>query len=188
MVHGDLLREVAALCERLGIRYFVTGSSAISLHGNPRLTNDINVFIDMPLNLVADFCAGFPPDDFYVDEHAVTEAIRAKHFFNVIHPATGLKIDFIVLSESPFDRLRYARRKLMPVFPGVAVSFASPEDVILKKLVYFKEGGSEKHLRDIGGILRVQGNALDRAYIEQWAQTLSVLPEWRAVAEQESPS
>ncbi len=59
--------------------------------------------------------------------------------------------------------------------------FASPEDVILKKLAYFQEGGSEKHLRDIAGVLRVRGEQLDRAYIERWADRLSLSAIWQQV-------
>jgi hypothetical protein len=58
------------------------------------------------------------------------------------------------------------------------VWFASPEDVILKKLVYYREGGSEKHLRDIAGVLKVQGAQLDREYLYQWAKTLDVAETW----------
>jgi hypothetical protein len=55
--------------------------------------------------------------------------------------------------------------------------------VILKKLEYFREGGSEKHLRDIAGVLKVQGQRVDRQYIVEWAGRLGVLDIWQAVAE-----
>jgi len=41
--------------------------------------------------------------------------------------------------------------------------FGSPEDIILNKLIYFREGGSEKHLRDIAGMMKLLQEKLDRA-------------------------
>jgi hypothetical protein len=64
-----------------------------------------------------------------------------------------------------------------------AVSFASPEDVILKKMVYYQEGGSEKHLRDIAGILRIQGAALESKYVEDWAKRLGLTSVWQVIQE-----
>jgi hypothetical protein len=65
---------------------------------------------------------------------------------------------------------------------GRDVTFASPEDVIIKKLAFYREGGSEKHLRDISGVLKVMGNEIDRAYIERWVQRLGLTREWSTFA------
>jgi hypothetical protein len=54
--------------------------------------------------------------------------------------------------------------------------------VILKKLEYYREGGSQKHLRDIAGVLRTT-EGLDRAYIERWADQLGVRAEWQEARE-----
>ena len=61
------------------------------------------------------------------------------------------------------------------------VWFAAPEDVILNKLIYYREGGTEKHVRDITSMLMIQGDAIDRDYIDSWAARLGVLSEWQAV-------
>jgi hypothetical protein len=58
---------------------------------------------------------------------------------------------------------------------------AAPEDVILGKLIYLREGGSEKHLRDIAGILNVSGASLDRDYISQFSSQLNIAKDWQAV-------
>ena len=52
--------------------------------------------------------------------------------------------------------------------------FASPEDVIIKKMQYFKEGGSDKHIRDIRGVFKIMGDELDQDYIQEWARTLGL--------------
>lgn len=58
---------------------------------------------------------------------------------------------------------------------------ASPEDVIIKKLECYQQGGSDKHLRDIAGVLRIVGAQLDRGYIREWAERLRVSDLWREV-------
>jgi hypothetical protein len=72
-------------------------------------------------------------------------------------------------------------RHIATAFERLGVPYASPEDVILKKMEYFREGESEKHLRDIAGVLRVQGDHLDRAYIANWATRLDLTDVWRSV-------
>ncbi len=58
--------------------------------------------------------------------------------------------------DTAYDRTRLARRQKLPLAPGVDAYFARPEDVILYKLLYAREGG-ELHLRDVLGIIRVSG-------------------------------
>lgn len=95
----------------------------------------------------------------------------------MIHPASGLKVDFMVLAPSEFNTSRMLRGRDLPALDDRLVRFASPEDVILMKLKYYKEGGSEKHLRDIRSVLEIQGDKIDRQYIVEWAATLSVVEE-----------
>ena len=157
MQPDDLLRYTADVLDRVGLTYLVTGSTATIAYGEPRFTNDLDIVLDLPADRTAAFCAGFPPPDFYLSADAVADAVRTGFQFNVIHPASGLKIDFILLTTTAFDASRRSRGRQLPVLADRSVAFASPEDVILKKLLYFREGGSEKHLRDIAGVVRVQG-------------------------------
>ena len=132
MEPDELLRAVCDVCERLGLTYFVTGSTATISYGEPRFTNDIDIVVDLPAAKIPDFCQGFPADEFYISQPMIEQAVRQKFQFNVIHPASGLKIDFIVLSDSPFDQSRRARRRELSVLTDRSVWIASPEDVILK--------------------------------------------------------
>lgn len=101
--------------------------------------------------------------------------------FNVIHPASGLKVDVMVPVMDELDRSRFGRARRVEPGPGLTASFASPEDVILKKLQYFDAGGSERHLRDIAGMLRVSGNDVDREYVTRWADRLGLDGLWKQV-------
>ena len=187
MEPSDLLAHACRVLESLGVAYLVTGSTATIAYGEPRFTNDIDIVLDLPLDRVADFCAGFPAPDFYVSPAAVAEAVRSQRQFNVVHPRAGLKIDFILLTDTPFDVSRRRRMRPLAVLPERTVCFASPEDVILKKLTYYQLGGSDKHLRDIAGVLRIQGAAIDRHYIQHWAERLGVGAEWIKVLAQTEP-
>jgi hypothetical protein len=178
----ELLRHARNTCERLGLVYLVVGSTASIAYGEPRFTNDIDIVIDLPSEKIEAFCEAFPSGEFYISRPAVSEAVAKRFQFNVIHPASGLKIDFIVLSDSDFDQSRRQRRRQLSVLADGPTWFASPEDVILKKMVYFEEGGSDKHLRDIAGMLLLQGNRIDRDYVAQWAKLLGVEAVWRSLA------
>ncbi len=181
MEQSELLRFVAGVLEQLGLAYFVTGSTATIFFGEPRLTNDIDIVVDLPPNRIQELCRAFPSPDFYLDEEAVQRAVRRRSQFNVIHPASGLKVDLIVPALTPFDRSRFARMRRVKPAADYEVSFASPEDVILKKMEAYREGGSDKHLRDIAGVLKISGKDLDRSYIEDWADRLGLVDIWQEI-------
>jgi hypothetical protein len=177
---SEFLAYCIRVLESLGIRYFVTGSIATVFYGEPRFTNDVDIVIDLRPQQVSALCRGFPNREFYVSEEAVNQAIEHRTQFNVIHPASGLKADFMVPADTPFNRARFRRARRVRPSPDYEAVFAAPEDVILKKLEYYREGGSEKHLRDIVGILK-SGEAVDRAYLTEWAAKLDLQGIWEAV-------
>ena len=185
MEADELLRHARNACDRLGLVYLVVGSTATITYGEPRFTNDIDIVVDLPVEKIEAFCEAFPSSEFYISLQAVRQAVEKRFQFNVVHPASGLKIDFIVLSDSDFDRSRRQRRRQLRVLADGPTWFASPEDVILKKMIYFQEGGSDKHLRDIAGVLRIQGSQLDRSYVAKWANLLSVETIWRSIVAKE---
>jgi len=186
MEADDLLRVAVEACDGLGLTYLVTGSTASIAYGEPRFTNDIDIVLDLRANQVDAFCDAFPKGEFYLNRETVRNAVRDAFQFNLIHPASGLKIDFILLTPSEYDQSRVERRRRLPALEDRDVSFASPEDVIIKKMVYYREGKSQKHLRDIGGVIRVQGANLDREYIADWAKRLGVGDIWLQITQQES--
>jgi hypothetical protein len=133
MDSSELLRYATRLLERLGLRYFVTGSSATIFYGEPRFTNDIDIVLDLPPGRVAELCTAFPADEFYVSEESARQAVARRGQFNIVHPASGLKLDLMIPAETPFHRSRFARTRRLRPAPDFDVAFASVEDVILKK-------------------------------------------------------
>jgi len=178
---AELLEELSRTLENLGISYLVTGSVATIAYGEPRFTNDIDVVVRLYPFQVESFCASFPPDHFYVSPEAVADATGCHGQFNILHPTSGLKIDVMVADSSEFNDSRFARAKRLQVTPDRTVNFSSPEDVIIKKLVFYRDGGSDKHLRDIRGVLAVMGEDIDRSYIERWVADFGLEREWASV-------
>ena len=181
MEQSDLLRFMVSVLEKLGLRYFVTGSTASIFFGEPRFTNDIDIVVDLSLDRVAEFCAEFSEEAFYLSEGAVRRAVERHRQFNILHPASALKVDVMVPTDTMFNRNRFARMKRIRPESDYEAFFASAEDVIVKKMEFFREGGSEKHLRDITGILKVSGDDLDRDYIENWAENMGLETIWRTL-------
>ena len=181
MEQSDLLRYLVGVFEELGLRYFITGSTATILYGEPRFTNDIDVVVDLSLTQVVDFCRRFPPEDFYVSEVAARQAVLGRSQFNVIHPAGALKIDIIVPESDTFNKSRFARVQRLPAAEDLIACFASPEDAIIKKMDYYKQGGSEKHLRDITGVLKTSRGQIDRTYITHWAEQMGLGELWTSI-------
>ncbi|MBI1832123.1 MAG: hypothetical protein HYR84_11810 [Planctomycetes bacterium] len=181
MEQTDLLRHTIDILERLAIPYMLVGSFASSAYGEPRFTRDIDIVLDLTSAQVSDFCAAFPPPEYFVSEQAASEAVLRRFQFNVLHPASGHKIDFILPRSDEWGRLQMERRQTVQLLPDRAGVAARPEDVILGKMWYYAEGGSGKHLGDITGILRISGDAVDRDYITAWAAKLGLTEIWQAV-------
>jgi len=177
----DLLRKVITDLEILEIPYALVGSFASGAFGEPRLTHDIDIVVDLDVRKVDLLCARFPEPDFYVSLAAAQQAARQRSQFNVIHPTSGNKIDFMLARNDLWGRTQLERRLQLPLFPDQEGYVAAPEDVILGKMIYYREGASEKHLRDITGILQVAGSEVDRAYIERFAAKLDVVDIWQAI-------
>ena len=177
----DLVRIVADLCGRMKLAYFVTGSVASSYYGKYRTTQDVDVVVELPSWNVREFCEAFPTPDWYVSPEAAMEAARGPGMFNVIHVPSALKIDVIVFNGTPFSESRLGRARPVNLPDGGAALFSAPEDVILSKLDFFRQGGSDKHLTDIAGIFQVSGSELDLAYIEHWALRIGVRDQWNLI-------
>jgi len=177
----ELLQKIVEVLENIGISYLVTGSVAAMAYGEPRLTNDIDIVAGIDEGHIRKLLTAFPSEEFYVSEEAVREAIYHHGQFNIIHPSSGLKVDIIIRQDTPFDKSRFSRvRRIYPAEPYQA-NFAAPEDVIIKKMEYYKEGGSGKHLRDVTGILKISGDMVDRDYISEWAEGLGLTEIWEAI-------
>jgi hypothetical protein len=182
------MRRVVATCESMKLEYFITGSVASMFYGEPRLTADIDVVVVMPSWSVKDFCAAFPEPDFYVNAEAARESISQGGPFNIIHIAAGAKADIIAMKGEPFEESCLSRARRIQLLPDLSAMVISAEDIILSKLLFYQEGGSDKHLRDIASIFRISGPSLDRRYLDDWSLRVRVNKEWRMVLQRATSS
>jgi hypothetical protein len=176
--------------EELGIRYIVTGSVASIAYGEARLTHDVDLVVDLMAADVDKLAMAFPTSLFYLPPVEVlqVEARRTQRgHFNIIHHDTGFKADVYPCGRDRLSLWGMDNARRIEI-EGQHVSFAPPEYVILRKLEYFREGGSEKHLRDIEGILATSGDLLEEAEIDRWVDSLGVRSQWEALRPQKGPT
>ena len=170
---------VINVLERLGIPYMVVGGFAAILYGEPRLTIDVDIVVDMRSEHVGSFVTAFPISEYYVGEESIRDSLQRRYPFNVIQPKTGAKVDFVPLPRDPFTRAAFERRQRMEYDEaGHSATFITIEDIILAKLLAYRETGSDKHLRDARGVLVMQEEHLDLEVLRRSAMATGVLAQF----------
>jgi len=183
MQEDSLFLLFARPLNRLEIPYMVTGAVATILYGEPRLTHDIDLVVEIARDRVGNFCKAFPLDSFYCPPEEVlrTEiARRTRGHFNLLHHQTGFRADVYLHGEDPLHAWGMARRRRIPLGAD-RIWVAPPEYVILRKLQYYREGKSEKHLRDIAGMLELLGDTIERTVVNDMVLEHGLSAEWQAV-------
>ncbi|MGH2537452.1 MAG: hypothetical protein ACRDHL_08675 [Candidatus Promineifilaceae bacterium] len=172
----EVTLRVADVLDGLQVPYVIGGSVASIVHGLIRTTMDVDLVADLKPEHVAPLVAALRAD-FYIDDQTIHQAIERRSSFNLIHLTSMYKVAVFIPKERPFDR-QQLRRRLSQLVAGSArtISVLTAEDVILAKLDWFRLGGevSERQWRDVLGVLKTQGEQLDLAYLQQWAQPLGV--------------
>jgi hypothetical protein len=171
---SQLLKEAVTALESAGVGYFLSGSLASSVQGEPRATHDIDLVIEVDVRVVDALVAAFGADAYFFDDLAARDALARRGMFNLIDTRSGDKIDFWPLTEEPFDASRFLRRTTTTAF-DVDLSVSAPEDTILQKLKWAAaSGGSERQVRDALGVYEFHLGTLDEEYLDRWASELGV--------------
>jgi hypothetical protein len=178
-----LARELDAL----GIRYMVGGSVASSIHGEPRATDDVDLIARMSSDHAIPLAERLR-SEFFVQQESVRDAVASRGSFNVIHLESMQKADVFVLPDDDFQRQALERSALVVIDSDSEASLfvPTPEDVVIQKLLWFREGGeaSDKQWRDVLGVLKVQAERLDWAHLDGWARRLGIADLLSRVAKQ----
>ena len=164
MPKADLLSLFVRSLNQLGWAYAVTGAVGSMFYAEPRFTNDIDVVVRIPSDGGPTLREAFPEPEFFrpgLEEIAVEVLRPSRGHLNVIHLESGLKADFYLVGTDPLNDWALSAARMIPV-SDLPVHVAPPEYVVLRKLAFYREGGSEKHLRDIRGILALADPPLDR--------------------------
>ena len=165
----------------LGLRYMVTGSVAAIYYGEPRMTNDIDVVVYLRPEDVLRIEPAFPQDQFYCPPREILQIEQARGqrgHFNLIHHESGFKADIYLAGIDSLHAWALARRNLAEL-EGDPIYFAPPEYVILRKLQFYREGKSTKHLRDIHRMTHVLGAEWDTQEILQLIREHGLQTEWQ---------
>jgi len=168
---------VADALDALGVSYAIGGSLSSAIHGVMRATMDADLVADLGLEHVEPLAQTLS-DAFYADAHMMRDAIRRHSSFNLIHLDTTFKVDVFVAKPRAFDRAQLARRQvhLLSEDPERRAYVTSAEDIVLAKLEWYRMGDeiSDRQWRDVLGVLKVQQNRLDLAYMQEMAVQLGV--------------
>ena len=174
----DLLCKIVGVLDKLKISYLISGGFAVAFWGRPRFTADIDIVIEIVEEKIS-FLARelrLVDKDVYVREIDIKDALLTKREFNFIHPGTGIKVDFFILKDEPFDKIKMRRVKKRKI-KSKKVNLISPEDLILSKLEWYKKGNSERQIEDIRSVLKF--TKINRKYLEKWAKKLSLVEKLR---------
>jgi len=176
----SLVDTFVSRLEKLGIPYVVTGAVAAIIYGEPRLTNDVDLIMLMKNEDIERFIKAFPATEFYCPPAEILRIEIKRPYrghFNLIHHDTGSKADIYLAGEDELHRWALAKKRDM-VVEGERMKVAPPEYVIVRKLEYFREGGSEKHLRDIAGMVELSSDQIDYKELEEFIHRCGLEKEW----------
>lgn len=171
----------------LGIQYMVSGSVAAMYYGEPRMTNDVDIIVFLRREDVRRLQSAFAEEAFYCPPFEVIESERCRDLrghFNLIHHETGYKADIYLSGKDELHAWGIAH-VIEADLEGEKIAFAPPEYVILRKLQFFREGGSGKHLRDISRMLIGLGDEWNRQPLMGMIQEQRLQSEWEKMLQYE---
>ncbi len=177
-LYFDILRTF----ERLGVPYVIIGAFAGQAYGVTRLTVDVDIVVDLNEEHIQALASAYPLPRFYADPQQMRDSIRLGILFNIIDSSEGRKVDLIPLTMKPGYEfaLRNRLRRQVATKESFEAWFARPEDVVVGKLMAWKEGRSFKHEQDIRDILVAARSGedlelptlFDFDYVERWTKQL----------------
>lgn len=172
---ASLLVSLAEYFHQHDIAYMITGAWSVIFYGRPRASHDIDFVVELNPTDIARVLKSFDtlPSELLVQKEMVREGIQNKNLFQIIHRPTLLKVDVWLLTDDPFDRSRFRRKKMVNI-SDKQIAIASAEDTILQKLRWYKTAKIEKHIVDAAFVYQIQGKRLDKKYLELWADKLRV--------------
>lgn len=168
---------------KIGIEYLVTGSIAAVIYGEPRITHDIDIIVDLTTDFIEKFHDIYDEKRFYVPpvETLKIEAGRSSRgHFNLLDKESGFKADIYLKGQDKLHEWAF-KKSVKGLIDSETVSIAPPEYVIVRKLIYYKEGRSEKHLEDIGNVIRTSREEIDFEEIEAKVKEFNLNEYWNII-------
>jgi len=183
MPEPNLFHIFTTRLNKMGLRYMVTGAAASIIYGEPRLTHDVDLVVEMNEEDAKNIIEAFPSDQFYcppIDIIRLEIRRSLRGHFNLIHHEIGFKADIYIVGEDELHHWAMSKRAQIQV-EGESVWVAPPEYVILRKLEYYREGKSEKHLRDIASMMELSSAQIDLEGLQNKIKEYSLEKQWNEV-------
>ncbi len=172
-----VLQNFIDILEEMNIIYALGGSMASSVYGKVRFTQDADIIVE-PFDDIAEKLFERLKSQYYISKDAMYHALEHQSSFNIIHLESAFKIDVFVRKNTLFEKQVLARRKPLKLSDTLEkrVSMVSPEDIILLKLCWYRDGGcvSQNQWEDVLGVLHVQNEKLDLAYLNKYSAVLKI--------------
>jgi hypothetical protein len=170
----QLSAQLHPIFESLNIPYYVTGGVAAIAYGESRTTQDLDVVISVQSGDVQRLAVALERLGFYVP--SVDDAI-ATGMLQVTEIATISRADLIVINLdaaelNEYEQIKFDRRQSYSLQDDLQIYLASPEDVVISKLLWGRSSQSQKQWRDVLGVLKTQQELLDFEYIYDWGMRL----------------
>lgn len=173
----SVLSQVTTTLEQQKIAYVLVGSFASSIHGMYRSTADIDILADIQDEQINPLFEALQ-NSFYLDEHAIRNAVAQGRSFNAIHFDSVFKVDIFIANDNEFALSQLSRRQLRKISSDTdeAVYIATAEDTVLAKLRWYRAGHetSTTQWNDVLGVLGTSRSSLDLDYLRAWAGKLNV--------------
>ncbi len=167
----EFVKQIASRLDSAGIAYMLTGSMALAIYAVPRMTRDIDLVIECRPEDSEKLVKLFE-SDCYIDAESIRDAVVRRAMFNIIHKEWIIKADFIIRKDHRYRKVEFDRKRRLDI-ERTTVSVVSPEDLILSKLQWSKDSGSELQRRDARSIVESVAD-LDWSYLKIWAKDLGV--------------
>lgn len=177
MTDPDLIGLFIEPLEAIGVSYMITGGVASVIYGDPRFTRDVDIVMELHRAEISALRSAFDPTAFYVPPVEALEEETSRPdggHFNILHRETALRADVYLAANDSLIEWGFDRRVRLQV-GGASIWVAPIEYVILRKLEYYEQSGSDRHLRDVAMMLRISGETVDRDSLFQWAERLDLL-------------
>lgn len=187
MTIQKFIDQISSVLDQLKIPYIISGGVAVSVWGKPRHTADVDIVVEINRveaikQLTIELKKALPMS--FPDIDMATDAFNRKSEFNIIESEYGLKADFFISDNSEYKRLEISRGKLKKI-DGKMIRFISPEDLVISKLLWFRESESTRQLEDIASVIN-QTN-LDMVYVKKWVIKLSLQNEYKSLKKLMNP-
>src|SRR5687767_4512826 len=101
----ELHRRLFHPLNEAGIRYMVTGGLAAIVYGEPRLTNDVDVVVQLSPTDPRRLSLAFAASEYYVPPIETIEAEAARQMFghfNSVHIESALRADVYCVGDDEF--------------------------------------------------------------------------------------